>query len=81
MAGPPQLELFAPAPGVAEPDTSATPEPALPSTELLELAARLPAEVRLGTSSWSFPGWTGLVYARAATQLTLARAGDGRSGV
>ena len=28
-----------------------------------EVAARLPAEVRLGTSSWSFPGWTGLVYA------------------
>ena len=26
------------------------------------LAARLPAAVHFGTSSWSFPGWAGLVY-------------------
>jgi uncharacterized protein YecE (DUF72 family) len=75
VARPPQLELFAPAPGVADPDATATPEPAPPSGELTELAARLPAEARLGTSSWSFPGWTGLVYARDATQATLARSG------
>ena len=31
--------------------------------ELVEaLAARVPADVRLGTSSWTFPGWAGLVY-------------------
>ena len=28
------------------------------------LAARLPSFVRLGTSSWTFPGWAGLVYQR-----------------
>jgi uncharacterized protein YecE (DUF72 family) len=72
---PPQLELFAPAPGVADSELASTPEPAPPSAELLTLGARLPAEVRLGTSSWSFPGWTGLVYARPTGQLTLARAG------
>lgn len=75
MAGPPQLELFAPAPGVTEPDAFAAPEPAPVTPELLDLGARLPAQVRLGTSSWSFPGWTGLVYAREASQLTLARGG------
>ncbi|MCA9602458.1 MAG: DUF72 domain-containing protein, partial [Myxococcales bacterium] len=28
------------------------------------LAARVPAYVHLGTSSWTFPGWAGLVYRR-----------------
>jgi uncharacterized protein YecE (DUF72 family) len=31
--------------------------------------------VRLGTSSWSFPGWAGLVYDREATTSHLARHG------
>ncbi|MDX2170652.1 MAG: DUF72 domain-containing protein [Deltaproteobacteria bacterium] len=42
---------------------------------LRALAARLPAELRLGTSSWSFPGWSGIVYDRAATPTRLARDG------
>ena len=41
----------------------------------LDLAARLPHGVRLGTSSWSFPGWTGIVWDRPATAGQLARAG------
>jgi len=45
-----------------------TPEDALDapptSAELERLAARLPTEVRFGTSTWTYPGWTGLVYAR-----------------
>ncbi len=40
-----------------------------------ELAGRLPPAVRLGTCSWSFPGWQGLVYGAAASQATLARHG------
>jgi uncharacterized protein YecE (DUF72 family) len=28
------------------------------------LAARIPAAVRIGTSSWNYPGWRGLVYHR-----------------
>jgi uncharacterized protein YecE (DUF72 family) len=75
VAQPPQLELFAPSPGVADPDPGAVPEPAPATPELLALGRRLPPALRLGTSSWSFPGWTGLVYARDASQLTLARAG------
>ena len=39
------------------------------------LAARLPARARLGTSSWSFPGWRGIVYDRPASESLLAREG------
>ncbi len=73
MRPPPQLELFAQAPWA--PQTARPPEPAAPSEEVLALGARLPMQVRLGTSSWSFPGWTGLVYAHQASQLQLAQAG------
>lgn len=49
------------------------PAPAEPV--LRELAAALPAGLRLGTSSWSFPGWVGLVWARRAPVAELARHG------
>lgn len=43
------------------------------------LGAALPDRIHLGTSSWSFPGWTGLVYApcngKPATEQVLARHG------
>lgn len=39
------------------------------------LAGRIPTGVRLGTSSWSFPGWAGLVYDRTADPKTLSRHG------
>ena len=38
-------------------------------------ARRLPATLRLGTSSWSFPGWAGVVYDRPASAAALARDG------
>jgi uncharacterized protein YecE (DUF72 family) len=39
--------------------------PALPDPdELRALAARVPAGVRFGSSSWNYPGWQGLVYHR-----------------
>ncbi len=38
-------------------------------------AADLPTGVRLGTSSWSFPGWAGIVYDRDASAAVLARTG------
>jgi uncharacterized protein YecE (DUF72 family) len=43
--------------------------------ELFALGRRLPASVYLGTSSWSFPGWQGIVYSRAHTEAQLARHG------
>ena len=45
------------------------------SSDQAELAGRLPRSLYLGTSSWSFPGWRGLVYDRAASESTLARSG------
>jgi uncharacterized protein YecE (DUF72 family) len=74
---PPQFELFGPTPGIAsEPEPSPEPPAAAPiSQDLRALGELLPRDIRLGTSSWSFPGWTGLVYARDATADTLARQG------
>ncbi len=45
-----------------------------------QLGRALPEAIYLGTSSWSFPGWTGLVYApRTGTNRTGGRrAGRGR---
>lgn len=40
-----------------------------------DLAAQLPPLIRLGTSSWSFPGWASIVYDRAASTADLARRG------
>lgn len=40
-----------------------------------ELRAALPPSLRLGTSSWSFPGWIGSVWAREYTESRLARQG------
>ncbi|HEY3382408.1 MAG TPA: DUF72 domain-containing protein [Vicinamibacterales bacterium] len=42
---------------------------------LRAVAAALPPGVRLGTSSWSFPGWHGLVYRSRNTAAGLARDG------
>ena len=39
------------------------------------LAAGLPSNLRMGTSSWSFPGWQGIVYARKRSASVLAKEG------
>ncbi|MGE0816022.1 MAG: DUF72 domain-containing protein [Vicinamibacterales bacterium] len=39
------------------------------------LAARLPETLAFGTSSWTFPGWAGLVYPRGLTGAALGREG------
>lgn len=61
-----QLDLFA----AAEPAL-----PPVPSEADVALGARLPRGLHLGTSSWSFPGWAGLVYGRARSETELARDG------
>jgi uncharacterized protein YecE (DUF72 family) len=38
-------------------------------------APALPAEIRLGTSSWFFPGWRGLVYDGVYPQVALSKQG------
>lgn len=47
------------------------------SAELAGAPAQLPAGLRLGTSSWSFPGWAGIVYANRVGEQLLARQGLG----
>lgn len=50
------------------------PAAVLPETS--RLAAALPQALRMGTSSWSFPGWQGLVYeGQALDETRLARKG------
>jgi uncharacterized protein YecE (DUF72 family) len=36
---------------------------------------QVPANVRFGTSSWSFPGWTGIVWSSRRTEAQLAHDG------
>ena len=65
-----QLDLFTP---------PATPPPVVGATAvspaMAALARRLPCQIYLGTSSWTFPGWQGLVYDRIASASVLARHG------
>ena len=53
--------------------------PVAVTPEAADLARRLPRGIRLGTSSWSFPGWTGIVYeardGRPPGEQLLARHG------
>lgn len=49
--------------------------PAELSEELHELGRALPEEVYLGGSTWSFPGWRGLVYEGKLTESQLAHEG------
>ena len=67
-----QIELFST--GGSDADLIGTA--ALPA-DLDDGAVRLPPELRLGTSSWAFPGWAGVVYAQRAGEQMLARAGLG----
>ena len=49
--------------------------PAPAADPLKELSARVPGFFRLGTSSWAYPGWRGLVFAPRAPVAALARDG------
>src|SRR5687768_6356034 len=49
--------------------------PVVVPPDVVGVARRLPATLRLGTSSWSFPGWHRIVYDRHASEEVLARDG------
>lgn len=71
-----QLALFD-EPSAARDDASSTDiEPRITSEDR-ELAARVPSWIRFGTSSWSFPGWAGLLWSGQHTDEELARSGLG----
>jgi uncharacterized protein YecE (DUF72 family) len=42
-----------------------------------ELSARVPSHVHFGTSSWTFPGWAGIVYEGKPTERWLKQSGLG----
>jgi uncharacterized protein YecE (DUF72 family) len=74
-----QAEDAAPSAGDAAATALALPAGAVgaaaPTAEVVELAGRLPAGLYLGGSTWSFPGWAGLVYDRSYPAPRLARGG------
>ncbi len=70
--------LFGEDPTQPEPAPRKPREPlraALASEELRALGARVPSNLWLGTSSWSFPGWRSLVYEGDSREVTLAKEG------
>lgn len=83
------LDLFGDAP--ASPDASPRPaaagtparktpigkivQPWTPDAALTALAGRLPLNLYFGTSSWSYPGWHGMVYDGQYTESLLSRKG------
>ena len=65
-----QLQMFG-----LPPEKQGPVRPAEVPAELAQLAARLRPNLRLGTSSWSFPGWEGIVYDRRVSNARLAKEG------
>lgn len=70
---PTQQSLFGTPPDDARDVAQA--EPARVDAALHRLGESLPPGLRLGTSSWSFVGWNGIVYAEGTKQNRLARGG------
>ncbi|MBV8271783.1 MAG: DUF72 domain-containing protein [Cupriavidus sp.] len=50
-------------------------QPWTPDAALVALASRLPPNLHFGTSSWSYPGWHGMVYDGQYTESLLSRNG------
>lgn len=70
-----QLDLFGGPPTPIAATGSHGVAPAMAAESLAGLAAQLPRNLHLGTSSWSFPGWAGIVYEETYSQERLARGG------
>jgi hypothetical protein len=49
--------------------------PAPVPSEVRALADRVPHHLRLGTSSWAYPGWRGMIFGARAAANALARDG------
>lgn len=64
----PQLDMF------GAPDPAAVHAVA-PTAAQRQIAPLIPPLIRMGTSSWSFPGWNGIVYDGAYSETQLARNG------
>ncbi len=77
-----------PSPAAAEPTAPHSPDDAppkrrrardvlaaAPADDIIQLASQLPPQVHLGTSTWSFPGWKGIVYGDDYSNSKLSRDG------
>ncbi len=66
-----------PAPAASPPARrrSGKVQPCPPDESLTRLARELPPRLRLGGSSWSYPGWKGLVWAGEHSESLLSREG------
>jgi uncharacterized protein YecE (DUF72 family) len=49
--------------------------PVIQEPGIHDLGRELPGAIHMGTSTWSFPGWAGIVYDKAASESTLSRRG------
>ena len=58
-----------------DPDDTLRVRPQPPAPEHIALAAALPPLARLGTSSWTYPGWTGLVWDADHSDAMLSKHG------
>ena len=67
-----QADLFGDLPAAAAEQMQC---PADADPEVRRLASLLPGAIRLGTSSWAFPGWRGTVYDQRLPEDQLAREG------
>ncbi|WP_118179643.1 DUF72 domain-containing protein [Paraburkholderia phosphatilytica] len=70
------------APGANQPTPQPAPRrrgrgvlPAQPSEATLRIAAALPRQIHVGTSTWSFPGWRDIVYGDDYSDSKLSREG------
>lgn len=59
----------------ATPLEDTAPQAAQTPAAQIALAQLLPKNIRLGTSTWSFPGWAGIVYAEHYAAQGLSRRG------
>ena len=66
-----QHDLF----GTPPPAPVEVVRPAVPSEAVLQIVRRVPKNLHFGTSSWTFPGWVGIVYAQLYGVPLLARHG------
>ena len=78
LFGAPPAAAHTPAPAPVKPparQSLARVNAAPPDEALLAMARALPDQVRLGTSSWAYPGWAGLVWDTEYPESLLSREG------
>lgn len=78
LFGAPPAAAHTPAPAPVKPparQSLARVNAAPPDEALLAMARALPDRVRLGTSSWAYPGWAGLVWDTEYPESLLSREG------